>query len=1195
MCKTYLQEMKSIPDDMRGAIVASFFSKPGYGKSYLINGLSDGMNRTSHSQPLPSKKQYGAGLTRTTIDVQPDSKYKLVKVMCSIDEYHLRCQVNNVKEEQYKPDQMMVELDTEDNLILSNNPQVRYKELCQRAYETLEDFEKNKTKEEAMMVKKLVLSWPSPFLQESKVVLRDMAGYDDREEYKQYIKESMMDVGVLFVGCENNRGTWDDGLVKKLWDHGLYSPYQNFYPSVVFLINDPHMTVEDYNKWNYNDATNKIKFGIQLSILLGVDIGVSQEVFLGRANHEGLLETSRITDLLSDCGIINALSLDEIKGIVDESQTGMFSYHDFNRLLKRLNDNQSNVEVDQRYEFAKHLFDNFTTIVVPPKEAPVQKFLRDFRMVMERARTKMYEYQRMRLRDRAFVILTYLDAKYGKSETPAKVEKRMKEKVKSITNILSKHLTQRLSNSQSQYPQRESISDTTSSSFINDVLEFYKQHIRHCFDEDEVISIIELQGNRLRKKNYKKEWNKVKPFLINKVTMIIESLTQNAMQLLNRLKLQLDQNAIGIDLELVKDRDNFINEVISLLNPHSKESSDNQLALNIYNAIVDYDDQLRSCTEDTLSLLDTSLEMSRQPEVQKLLQEYQYKLKHHDTESVTIDTKYPVPYRDADKGLFFPTMESENTDELKDKKYCAPNDNLLKYSLPKLPKSSIVVEKEKHEHIRPHNEIWLYKKSNTRLGISYSSRFQQFANQFQKITENSITQKLNRIHAIFIITRPRGKNYVPSLLLDAKKLLQSNNVLHMFIIATEACYLKRYQEIIARHDQSLIGDYYFLVLNSENKLGYATVETCVFETASHLKLEVISITHDDIDRGYEYFFDKKIIMDHEWALLRYFCFAEKTLYSEAFSSKNKTVVKTALKSVLQPNNIDDMISELLNKESNYQQLIPIQKYFYSVVSENQVNAGNAIEEISNNPQELIERLEYVSQKYNTPIATSIRDKISKIFEQKRHVGRTSLWNYQPGSNTTQKLHDLMKPTHKTSNATSTINTYYMPSMKGIHSISDDHFWKPFNDKDRKELLEKAGNKKLSTFDIDAMRKGWKNTDISLKSQMLMHGVGSFQIFCFAFTSRNSPSLVNMKDIRRGDQFDSDDEYDENCETENEEEEVEFIPPTKSEQGNTTDSSSDEEGDASDIASYSQESPNEKKRKKYSKQYNVSSQKKTKQQ
>lgn len=272
--------------------------------------------------------------------------------MCSVDEFNLRCQVNNVHEaeREYKPDLTNLVLDSDDNLVLSDDPQVRYMELCQRAQQAIELYEQRKTKNEAMMVKKLVLSLPSIFLKENKAVLRDMPGYDEREEYKQYIKESMMDVGVVFCGTENNRGSWDDRLIKKLWDHGLYSPYQNIFPSVVFLVNDPLMTVEVYNNWNYKDTTNKIKVGIQLSILFGVDVGVSEDIFAARSKSESQFETNRITELLSDCGISltgsNHLTLEQIKGIVDESKKGTFSKDDFNRLLKRLNDNQSaNAEI----------------------------------------------------------------------------------------------------------------------------------------------------------------------------------------------------------------------------------------------------------------------------------------------------------------------------------------------------------------------------------------------------------------------------------------------------------------------------------------------------------------------------------------------------------------------------------------------------------------------------------------------------------------------------------------------------------------------------------------------------------------------------------------------------------------------------------------------------------------------------------
>ncbi|KAF0977819.1 hypothetical protein FDP41_003141 [Naegleria fowleri] len=527
----------------------------------------------------------------------------------------------------------------------------------------------------------------------------------------------------------------------------------------------------------------------------------------------------------------------------------------------------------------------------------------------------MCEYQRTRLRDRAFVILTYLDVKYREPETHVKVEKRMKQKVNSITQRLSKNIKERLTNSRHLFPQRESISYTTSSAFINDLLDFFKQHLRHCFDENEAKSIIENEGNRFKKEQFKQQWKNVKPYVIKKVSMILENMTRNALQLLNRLKVQLEKYSIGIDMELLKDGDAFVNEVVSLLDPSIEHNSNNKLASDIYNAIVEHEQQLQNSKEDSFNLLNAncheSLEMISRPEIQQLLQEYQYKSNQKDITSITIGSKYPTPFRNPDKGLFFPIMESENTDELKDKKYCASNDSLLKYSLSKFRKSSIVVEREV-EHQRAHNEILITNTDHLKLGISYSTHF-------QRITEYKDTDTAqkppSRVHVVFVITRPRGKYFQPNLLFDQKELLYSHKVPHLFIIATESCYLERYQRIIAQQDKEFLGEYYFLILNSNHKLGYGTLETCVFETAIHLKFEVITITYDDTDRGYEYFFDKKIIMDHKWALIRYFCFAEKTLYLEALGSKNKSGVKLELKKIMQEITIDTICFEDVNNKN----------------------------------------------------------------------------------------------------------------------------------------------------------------------------------------------------------------------------------------------------------------------------------------
>ena len=207
--------------------------------------------------------------------------------------------------------------------------------------------------------------------------------------------------------------------------------------------------------------------------------------------------------------------------------------------------------------------------------------------------------------------------------------------------------------------------------------------------------------------------------------------------------------------------------------------------------------------------------------------------------------------------------------------------------------------------------------------------------------------------------------------------------------------------------------------------------------------------------------------------------------------------------------------EKLTDEMKEKLLETVTEYIASI--KNNDSREIALAKVAKNPNTFIE--------YATIAGLKIVDDVVKLFDRAQHVGRVSLYDYQINPTTRNKVYGLSKPTHVLSNSKSSVYIYYIRAMKGIHSISDEEFWKKPVDTERKKFLMKFTSKnKTESHWKQAAEKGYRYADTFLKTQMLLHGVGSFQLFSFAFSSNsNAPSLNDYNDAKRGENFDSDNE------------------------------------------------------------------------
>jgi len=587
------------------------------------------------------------------------------------------------------------------------------------------------------------------------------------------------------------------------------------------------------------------------------------------------------------------------------------------------------------------------------------------------------------------------------------------------------------------------------------------------------------------------------------IKAILDSLKHSTSQCVSQMRNGLEKK-LGLMSKLDKD----LVQRLKYLLEGGETKLCSGLACDVHDLICDCDNQVEKFVKsDCLTVLNSVALLKRQGSgIHLLFEKYQSKTALHERSQISFESPFLNPCRKTNtkskktngSEVQLPKEESDNISQVKNHKYCTSNDSILTFDLPKLPLSNIVIV-ENLCHTMSVNEVILKKISKLQVQMSCSPEIHKETENFRSI--NSDFSKCTRVTPVFIIAKPNDN--VVNILAREQQQLKERNVKRWFLIVTELCQVTKYKTALLKHAEGL--NYTLIVLESEQILPYATLETCAFLVGQHLKFEVGTILPDDIGECYEYIPRSKLIVPHPEALIRHLIFAERVLYQEAFSFKDIEDRRVKLRAILNRPRLLQIIQTLHVIDNDFQRMFDLQVYYNNFT----IATHPVFEETLKNPQHLLETLRETERIYGTTDCGTMLQEILQVFEQKRHVGAVSMCFQLKSYYGSNDLHSLAKPTHRTSNMKSAVNTYYLPSMKGIHSVSDDEFWPKLSEEERKSLIAKTANKDCDmATKKEALRKGLRFSDISLRSQMLMHGVGGFQVFCYGYTHNLAYSQLN---------------------------------------------------------------------------------------
>ncbi|EFC44504.1 predicted protein [Naegleria gruberi] len=1128
MCSEHLESMEGIIKDFRGKVVVTLFCKPGYGKSFIIDQLLSDFKMTN--APLPSAVQFGKGLTRTVVDVEYSPTYSLTVQYCSQQELCAR------KVEQLATDTLKdCEIDNQSNYIIDNgnSEEELYEFLATKARNKILEFDAD-TNFKKVHIKKLILKIPSKFLQRSKIILRDMPGYDEKQttdpvnvhenvSYKHLIRESLYDTCLLLCGIENERIILDDGIVQKVWDYGIHQPQQTHQPYIAILANNKVMNEESYK----NEVMTK-------------------NVFKPMKESYGKQLAFHF-----DC------ELDDVP---------------FDLELEANNINTNEIDMENKYDFVKGLYDNFDLVCFPPPNNVEMRdhFVSNLQSIIENNRKKIISNNISQLRDMAIVVLS--------NTTIKKVQKfplKFVKELKSCIQKIQKKLQSVIDGLKENIPDVDALKEKTIDSFVKKFSSYYTNPIVLGFQRKEIVP--ELKKTKQKKLNQLKvpqrikRWKQCFGYFNSGFFLKLESFLSCFNTLTKRFQAKLtsilQESYLRSDTIIPLE---WVQSLCYSLNPNfeEKDKSKEKIILDIVQAVEDFEHDFSVQFEETVQSWE-ELSFGLHKNVKQLLTKYQNK--KSSIGEVIIEDKYPFPQRLEECKLDLPDKESESVTDLrppvpekkekkkkekkkakkqeKQKSFCSHNDALLKFKFEKRDRYTIPVKVMDRNYSNDNEILVKFNRDDEILEISYNE--ESFLTKLKQIS----TLTSDGLKPLFIKSRPRGKFWKPYLYSNFVKKLHSDSIPNCVTIVTESKYINRYKKWIISNGNR-VDDYNFIVLESNMPLGPGIVHSSILAIGQFLKLECIHIIQDDILEFYEYSRQQKLFVSHETSMLRSLQFMEKVLHTELFNPNVSRVRFAKLKEILlEPefaanclkilklkyNLTDQIIEELGNGRFHLLDILdeyiksikgPSRKKYNSRITEitNEVSSESTLKLIIHNPQQFIELLKEIQ--LNNPdiqIARFLVEQLESIFDNKKHIGRVAMWNYQVNDSLKNKIHNLKRPTHTISYLTSAVNTYFLPSMEGILPISSDDFWEEPENQLRKETLltvsANPGKKNPTPTKKEAAERGWCELEICEKTQMLLNGVGGFQVFCFGYTSSMNPSLINYKAKKRVD-FDSDEENEE---------------------------------------------------------------------
>ena len=1076
-----------------------FFSNPGFGKTCTINMILT--NAQSSELPLCSSDKLGSGETMFLTQIKYADEFSVEKHYCTPEEYHERIMKLNRKalsdavedmaadEDDDEEKDCSTEDENEETLSLfvkkRSNSKSKYLEnerivcllenlkttgrlvekvsvndwqgVSEYFKEQLAQYDVN-MENEILKVKKYVLSCPCEMLKEN-VELWDVPGLGEQEMgdiHSLIIGEALSNCVIIFSALDGDRSVVAKDCFPNLWKYGAFESNKQNPASIVLTSRCPKDNPHKYLDLLQNSSTYVPIFKKNISEFLDVDLDIKDKT------------------------------------------------------TKKSKEKKKEQTVDfyAKYDFAKSVCDRATSLTIPHKTDAQNwtQCLDDIRKIISVRRNIEAKYTVLSGSRYALQIITLY-----KNKNPLKIQKDYLSLVQNLNTFVESEFLEAIKDVQYRVEETKHDLEETRTNIQN-----YLDNSRHL-----------LKNRTDREVNYiidKEVIRHLDATLQTALESIFISIERCKKTLLEGLEVETGK-AIKKHKKDINKKINVLQEFKQQLIDHIESNFETLLGCrsvrtdesreNLINSMKVLSDLEDMCNDETwfdLNVVDESskTEMEFWKECDDKRKEYKKINKKKQEElnrEITLSSAYLTPMlKSSDGTLQTPTKEFQSLKDLKQAKCVSSNDSFSK-KFPKFKlqrcKSNIQIQRTTIEHQDEVGVILSIDCENEIVEAIIDNKLKESLSEFTTILPCEIligtqggdkSHHKQRIAPIFIncIEENYGnKSYYPNYLENfVHKICIKEGVPHIIFIVVEEKYMAQAKEFLSEKLELTNGNknnYKFVSIKSAD-LGFGRKRKLIMLLAEYLQLEVYHVMEDNIVYMEEYV--KPIFYRHENAFVRYLIFAEAVMHHELFSSmsineKEKTIEALIKKFLREPLRASDFLPNSKVENDWFDMISSIDKRrdFYI------------------DPKKLLMLLQNMNN-HVTPMATDTLQmyitQFETAFTKSKHIGHLSLWNSETaqGRYLTNYLDSTQKTTHFISATRGNIDTFYTPAVKHIHPVTDKVLFSKPNPKSKLEKPAKASG----DLKKNAMKEGYNFADEYMIRQMLLNGVGGYQIFAFKYAA-----------------------------------------------------------------------------------------------
>ncbi|KAL9645939.1 hypothetical protein ABK040_001047 [Willaertia magna] len=743
-------------------------------------------------------------------------------------------------------------------------------------------------------------------------------------------------------------------------------------------------------------------------------------------------------------------------------------------------------EFNGKVQFRKHIYSNSGFLVFPDKlkNSKLDLFRSQFDLLVEERKLFKYTQIHNSIDDKLFLILNYCKPYLNRCRKAGTSEGRVLRKVLAYVKEDQKTLKQTIGNLECGIDD-ENIYEEYDDELVNSYFQPLQSFLDQIITASDYGSIIDEIKTKVKNKK--------------KLQKIKETKTQ--------LKEIISGKMEWLHLELKSKVDTFRKKITDKFFYIKKNHDEyhpwidkefTKLKKELLHAVEDLDevtDKITNISEDKISC---------GKKLKETILDYIQDIKNKTTtnDQIIID-QFMIPKCFKTTKLTIPIKESEDFEELRKNKGVISNDSFGE-ALVKESKSRLVLKRK--NTTENDNNIINITMDSKEVYIEYKDELQDKINNFSKLSPpdkliGGDDGSIQRVAPFFITSIPRMEYWRPNILsrdytnTNIHDICKTDNIPHLIFVVIDPNNVEFYKKLLEQ-DEVDMNNYYLIVApDLDGSIGGK--RKCIMLFCEYFNIEFYHLLDDDIKELREYCPRYKSILYHQRAALRYFFFSETVLYNELYNYSSDK------------NTIDQNKQELNNIIKNTgKEIFSIGNNKYKEELMKLVMNDEVREGYVKYPDKLFNLINAYPNE-----APEFKKKIENLFSKRKHIGQIGLWNERSSqSNLFDRVHDESKATHFVSTMRTQIVSFYTPACRGIHPISDKALFELPGRNKREEILTKLS--KLSKIDksedivIEAYKYGYRFSDTHHVRQLLLHGVGGFEIYCFSFVHQNIYSTID---------------------------------------------------------------------------------------